>query len=668
MVEINLCDVESNVDNIDKSDYIVITRALKNISRIAKEFNSLPDELKTSQEEENTYNLIKQEYITYNCTTKQDLEEAKDNKDMTREVVKWVITAFSILITLSLIYTLYKTIKNLLNPKPDKNLRYVSISYILIAIIIFNPIPDMSVLTILNSMMRYTKNNYMDAIEKGEIDMMLKLVDNYVRNGGRISNLTGRSEIERDILDEENINSGEYNNSESLIKIAEFYDNTNIEEDLMTTKMRKLDNINDFFGRQEKFILKTENPFNEINYGKKYGDCYNFMLGNNVELLRSSFVDSENQIIYLEPSDIKRNSNRIIKYIEGVFYDNTITEGLSGYTEYFETEFETIVNRLMEGILTYDRFINYSTKYELDTQPIDNGREVIVTNYLEVAKRMRRLKQLNLIEYEHLKNYLFDNNENINRLINIKEENQVNDYYSSIVQIFMNNSNYMVGDTISFNTIYQSYGGVDTSIMINRYKEFMTMLINKRIENDYQSRYKLFIKIIKDVIFIEFDKPNMQAILDYIDKQLTLDNVLEESKKNTYMYNLKTIFGYISKKHEREMKNSGLYLNGYDEVKHPKKYISFQEFSNKMEFIEFDQYSKIHEIISENYENVKFFNNKINDINDTYENKLSMSVYYGKFIYIYAIISFLIVFDLSIWTIFDHKTLEELLLVMGQDK
>ena len=348
---------------------------------------------------------------------------------------------------------------------------------------------------------------------------------------------------------------------------------------------------------------------------------------------------------------------------------------------------------------------NFKGRKYLDTYSIssDEGtKDSIMKLMLQIQIRLRRLNRLWLPEYNNFRTFLYSKNSNID--INIQKAlyrsstiEDLKPLFSEIIAIVMNNSNLIDTQNVYVpidsddsaitqcseknidsiesyvekthvrpkNIDIKSYLPADilvqTTMLIPKINEFIRNLKYNFLDPNFMINYKIETSILKSIFdynlddIIKHEKKVLNYIVYYVKERhglFMLEAKSEDRAKKMeiiFIKNLTTIFKHIIKKKEQEDKNSKLYFNASKEIEFPNKYISFNEFELKLQQIERKQYGEYMQNVENAKDDVVYFIDKIDDINNKLEKKHEMTFFYSKYLVIYFIISFTILFNI-IWT------------------
>lgn len=325
-------------------------------------------------------------------------------------------------------------------------------------------------------------------------------------------------------------------------------------------------------------------------------------------------------------------------------------------------------------------------------------KEMILDKMFAIQTRLKRLNKLWLPEYEHLRMFLYDNSQtevNVQRaLYRSTSPEDMTSLFGDIILMVMNNNSLFTkrsvyvppavagtateGDTmiqcfadrisadyvekthfipmeINIRNAFPSDILVRESLMIPKMKTFVRNLKHQTLDTNFMNNYKTETAIVKTILENELEDMlgNVKKIRDYIiyyvkDSNVFNDQNIENGKRMELMFvkNVGTLISYVSKKHEQESNNSELYFNAKNEVEYKNKYISFNEFDSKIKNLEAGQFGKYMDRVNQVNNDVDFFIDKLDDINNDMEKKHQRAIYYGQFVILYMIVSLLILFDI----------------------
>lgn len=162
--------------------------------------------------------------------------------------------------------------------------------------------------------------------------------------------------------------------------------------------------------------------------------------------------------------------------------------------------------------------------------------------------------------------------------------------------------------------------------------------------------------VITNMLQSILDLP-ISKIMSYLKLKIEQNNYFIESSttENIFYGNLYKLIRYTIEERKLEKKNQDLYFTKDSEFDRPNDYISFDEFSFKLDNINESQMTLFVDKLKNSNENVKTLVLELNTLNDKLEKKTHMANYYKEYIYIYVLASFFILIDVVYSTYYDKN-------------
>lgn len=348
-----------------------------------------------------------------------------------------------------------------------------------------------------------------------------------------------------------------------------------------------------------------------------------------------------------------------------------------------------------------DNYQDNQYKESFEVTVVESTKESIMDVMLKLQIRLRRLNKLWLPEYEVVRNFMYksqDAQTDINIQKALYRSTSVKDMeslFKDILAIVVNNPNlvelftiYIPRELDGTNNIIQcSVNNIDSlepyieklhvrhkrvniqehmpgdimvqnTLMIPKINTFIKNLKYNFLDQNFKVNKKIEFSIIKNVI--EF---NLEDLLHHETKVVNyITHYVNDERKDLILYeakseerakrmevilikNLTIIFKEVFKALKKESKNSELYFNAKNGIEFPNKYITFNEFELKLQDFDRDQYGAYMDNVVEVKDDIVFFIDKIDNIDNNMEKQHQRTFFYSNYLVLYFIISSLIVFD-----------------------
>ena len=419
----NFCEDDDSGELVNRThfDYMMLFKALDPIKVSTKEF------LEGKMTPEEAYKKIKLQYSTYRCKLKKDIDDSRSNKDTLKDIFH--ITIIAVSATYS-IYVVYQIFKVLTGSCRRVNKYSLPLLYSIMSLVLFNPL--YSLITVTFDILKYRA---FQQIEKSKLDN-LNTIESAIESS---LNCESSANFTQDIV----CNYYKHFDKDNLCESSADINANEMMTDFITNKMEKLDNVNQFFNNQKKFMLKIHNPYVEIKKGDKIDPIIQFLLGSDIEkVVRDNLNTSEVDHIFSENSQQIRNKIQDnLKLIEVSKY-NDIGVVVS-YQDYFLDELNNDIksltmyvlifleqsdynrdlyfkrNNLLKNYKTDNNYLFYCTggtsflPGEINFDDIiltnnENLEDVILEKMFNIQTKLRRLNKLWLPEYEYLRKILYE--------------------------------------------------------------------------------------------------------------------------------------------------------------------------------------------------------------------------------------------------------------------
>lgn len=640
-------DGEENV-KYDMYDNMILTRSLRSVT------DTLTSFINENISQDEAFIKVKTQYSIYKCDLKKDLNNTKEHKKLIKEIMKWGFLIGSTFFCLWLVKQIVKTLK--------KKAPQVPILYALAYLVIFNPI--YSFITITIDLIKYRSTNVesnviidIDDIES-KIENMLKCKDNLTK--------------------------------ETACEICKFFNaNACVEEEesdkddidtKISNKMERLNDVNQFIENQKNFVLKSRNSLSQIKSNDKLDECLKFLVvdetfGNTLDILKDNIETSDKtNDIFMEASAIRSKfEDKNANFNENLSKDfNELSKEVillinSDISKYLRTNKHITVENLPQDLSVF-----------IESSSIRGSEEKVTDIFYEIISKLRKLNKSYLPEYELLRKFIFRNEtvEIQQKIYNMKSSKRLDKYILNIVGFVVNNDLLIksssngsdkfilehsdeVTDVRSdiYMKLDPNYENKD-SLVLKKTEIFVKKLPEKSLPLDFMKQHKYETVLVKAVI------TNMlQSILDlpisktmsYLKLKIEQKNYFIESSttENIFYGNLYKLIRYTIEERKLEKKNQDLYFTKDSEFDKPNDYISFDEFSFKLENINESQMTLFVDKLKTSNENVKTLVLELNTLNDKLEKKTHMANYYKEYIYIYVLASFFMLLDVIYSTYYD---------------
>ena len=212
----------------------------------------------------------------------------------------------------------------------------------------------------------------------------------------------------------------------------------------------------------------------------------------------------------------------------------------------------------------------------------------------------------------------------------------------------------------SVETLYEDGYKTKQTLLMPKIKTFIESLKLKGLQENFHKTFKTESKIVKNIILNQLEDliGSSKNVNTFIQKYVDENSIFkddENDKKYIFLSNCKKLIDFAGKQQDVEMRNSELYFSANNSVENPKKYIKYNEFLVKLENIDKPQFTKYIESVESAKNDVVYFIDNIQQLNNKLEHKHQLTEYYNKYIVIYIIVSFLILVDVSLTTYTGQK-------------
>ena len=187
--------------------------------------------------------------------------------------------------------------------------------------------------------------------------------------------------------------------------------------------------------------------------------------------------------------------------------------------------------------------------------------------------------------------------------------------------------------------VYVELGGAtwrdNDTLLYARTKTFLKTLDKSALPQNYRTKYKLEIDLVDDVLEkeLQFDW-TVESVMGVIEARDSED----ASSSGVVVQNVEKMFRRLyNAVNDPAVKK--LVFDRDKTIENPNLFISFEQFDEKLSNMSVDKYGKFDTMVKKNMDNVKFFNERIEEINDSAEVQVHMSGVYQKYIVCYCVLS-----------------------------
>jgi hypothetical protein len=655
--EDNLCSsLESETVTYDKISIGTLGKTLKSIYLTGKEY--IDGQLELGE----AYTRCRRQYSFYSCKIKSEISDSISQRELITRIFKVGLIIISCGITLYMLSQLYKTVR----------MEEVQVTMVtaLICLVVFNP--GASALTIVMELiMHHQSNNQQSSGSAREVDKLETLI--------------------RHAVDcQENFDA-------SMRAYCSEFEKSEIAEDLMVQRMDKINQINQFDANVKDFIERKQNPELTGRQKEVMQKCLSFLKGEQPSMLDAVFnsdrstEEIEDRYYFKTSSEIRTRAKEILRYLDSTI-DPTLIES---YGTYFVDELEEVFNKLVIDVEKHAKHLALSIDFcdPIDSPiPAGDRASSIVNEFHALSMRIRRLRMLQLPEYSMLMKVLNPNDVPTwnTMLLKFDRSSYTTADLMLIIEMFLNNTDcfYFSPDTrdgtcvISKETITKRIDGkpydltlpvvtceqtnangcirikpnfslqkdiyeaqdpdylkADSLTYANTLR-ILTNLTNQDLPQNFGTWYRIEFDLIYDVLESALDsfEWKMEQFLEMIppDQSVFIENVRD------------ILVGLMRILNDRSVSNR-LLFDKRKTVEDPKRYISFDQFEMKLEAMTEPDFRNFYQSVTETSTNVQFFNDRMNELDDAMESSVKYSKLFGKFIYIYFFVSFLLFVDFGFY-------------------
>ena len=422
------CTAEADFVEFNKFDYIILFNALDPIRKTSKEF--LLNQISAAD----AYKRIRNQYEFYACTMKKNLSNNRKNKQTIETLFGALVYMVSVTYTVWVVFQLFRIARG-------RKQSSIALVYALISLLIFNP--AFSVLTIVFDILTFMSTFRVDSEKKQLIEDVEKAIEGALkcRNPEEFTKQKVCGYYRYFEQSDENPDSkplcecgkGESCESNSELKV-----------DKLANKMVKMDNINQFFENQKRFVLKEHNPYTAVKQSDSIDRVVAFCMGKDtVKTIRYHMSNNTlaDKLITENATTIRNNASKLLQDIESFNYKEI--GAVESYDQYFVVDLNALLFDLTRSVLLYLSYDNNRHTYVrgnpkvtasaftgenysklvfrcnnhseeggdyTDTSvPVTAAptKQVILELMLNVQARLKRMNKLWLPEYDALHRFLY---------------------------------------------------------------------------------------------------------------------------------------------------------------------------------------------------------------------------------------------------------------------
>ena len=677
----DLC-AESDVDmsSFRKSDLMMLTRALKSSYVIGKAH--------VNGNTQDAYSQLRRSYSTYACQVKFRIQDANNYRSIANSAAYILFMALSIWI----IYQMGKQIYNAINMKPVS----VTIVNAIIVMVLVNPFFSFATITL--EVLSYNAGGGVPTNNVTEIENLEQLL---------------RKAVSCEESFEANIGA-----------FVKAYEASELFVTLDTQRMERINQIQQFVQNHKNFLGKSTNPHVGSQLQQVVQDSFDCLLGKNTKPLSDMFdsdlsshvQNSRRGMYYKSAKQIREHAPEILNYLD----PNIEPSEIENYAKYFFDDLNENILRLVNNITQHSIHMNmgvFCGTEGLSQYTGADKAQAILDGFEQLSKRVRRLRMLNLPEYEYLEQMLsFKGSEQWKQMLlnfNVQMSSK-RDLYT-IMEMFMNNTAHFFSvpsdtpsscnivekvivkrvDGVNYNItvpslscemstnvgncliihpnmslfdvrdVYSSfdsdYLNSDSKIYKNTQK-FIGSLKVSTLDADFRKKFRMEFDIINDLL--EAELGSMDWKVDQVMK--IVNNIAKHSCpdisiRDIFTQNMKIIFEEFKITTEERKATSMLTYDKRVTIENPASFLSYDQFLSKLSVITPSEYMLLHDSIIETEKSVAFFNDRMDEINNSVEKRIFMGNIYWKYIIIYYLVSFMLLAE-YVWKRYTGTTIDIALL------
>jgi len=678
----DLCaELDVDMSGYSKFDLMMLTRALKTSYVIAKAH--------MNGDTDNGYIELRRAYSTYACQIKFRIQDASNH----RLIANNIIYVLFMLLSVWVIYQMGKQIYYAIMMKP------VSITIInaLIVIILMNPF--FSFITVTMEIMNYNPSSAVPSKNSTDIETLEALLKDAVTSEANFEQKAG-----------------------AFVKA---FENSELFVTLDTQRMERITQIRQFVQNHKTFLEKSENPNADGQLRELVKEAFEILIGRNTKALTDMFDSdltshtegtTQGGMYYKTSKQVREHTPEILNYLD----PNIEASDIGNYAKYFLDDLNNYITRLVGYVTQHSMFLNMGVFCSIEGvslySPVDKT-DAILESFAELSKRVRRLKMLNLPEYEYLITILNSKNQQgwTDMLLNFDPQMANKRDLYTIIEMFINNTTYFFSipsdapekcnivervitkridgvsyditapslicdltpnvnrcltidpsiDSFDIRELYSSinanYLNADSTIYANTNK-LINSLKTKALDKDFRTRNRMEVDILTDVLDTKFESlewtvdQSMVVVHDLADAQIE-----DMSARHVFVHNVQTVFEELKIRSEEHKVTSELTYDRRREIENPANFVSFDQFNNKLESMNKAEYMKLHKSILETEKSVAFFNDRMDEINNSMERQIYIGNTYWKYILIYYMVSFLLLGE-YVWKYYTGNSVDIALL------
>jgi|TARA_Y100000389_G_scaffold77054_1_gene73800 hypothetical protein len=612
-----------------------LIRHLKDISI------TLDDYLQQNLSRTEALNTVSRKYSYYKCTIKEDLMNSKSNSDTFILLYKYALSALATVFTMYAVYQIYRVLM--------KKSYTVGVITSLIYICIFNPV--FSAFTVTTRYMMYlndsASNKLYSSNKSYDISNIEQSLESIIKN--KLQSTKDINKFCSQFNDDNNTNLEKNATSAAESKKPK------TSEIPLITNMNITEKLNTFFSNQFEFISKNNNQNISITENKSLDECYDFFVGKNTKntlMEHVNVTDEDDTLVFESAPKIRNNASKILSYIEGHSFRKKYA---SMNDENFYESFFVI--RLNETIK------DFKTKR--------------TESFVIIADILSKLYKLGLPEYYYLRKFIFGDTDtsiggNEQYPIIFKSESKLQTEHQNDIKLISDRIvDYITTKTEENNGVFEfdieeyylkqnpQYKESE-SIVLDKVMYMLNSLSNTRLPSDFRTKYLVSFDLINEVLmfYCEPISTNSARIVDYFMIKINSDRHIHPENKFVFIHNMKKIITSAYAEAKTGPKKSALFFKESAQLVPNHKYISFEDFNIKLLLLNKSHINTFLNNVTEAKDNLKFYMNNIINIDKTDENTSEKDVIYDHYIYIFTVISALVLINTIFTTYCNGHSME----------
>ena len=467
------CSTTDDFVEFNKYDYMILFQSLDSIRNTSREY------LTYKISAEDAFKWIKGQYSDYACNVRKNIENNRKNKKLIETIFGLIVYLLSISYSIWIVSQLVRIVKG----------RYqasVSLIYGMVFLVLLNPM--FSFLTITFDVISYQSQFQIDKKKKENLKKLQEAIE-------KALGCENPDEFTREkVCSYYKYFEDRKNGEESLCPCSPGTGVTCAEDlqiDPLSNKMEKMDNINQFFENQKKFVMKIHNPYTKVKHSDSIDRVIAFCLGSDMEKTIRYHMDSNNpteKLMAENSQTIRENAIKLLERIESFNYKDIGV--VTDFTQYFITDLNTHFFNLTKDVLLFMSYDNNKTVHVTNNPKVKNplfagegvnnivfrcnnydssklypnaytttnidvgfvpNKDSILQSMMEIQTRLKRLNKLWLPEYEYLHNFLYsESNVDVSIQKMLYRATSVRDTrtaFNDVIAIVLNNT-HLISDTM----------------------------------------------------------------------------------------------------------------------------------------------------------------------------------------------------------------------------